>query len=253
VAGARTLVAESYAQTHLNGTIWGIYAGSYTGTFSGGDDSGSLSVTILSDGSVIGTGTFDSVGAFTVSGQLVTNGVLVFAMDGTLTDASFIGTIDLDGTITGSWRNAGATGAFTGQRSSTGSGGDTGNQNSIVLTGDIPSYITGSYTPFSATKLSTTISWSSGWENYLSDGYWTLSIAFVNNTESIEQVSFQWTGYVGSTMESIVYSCAIWNSYYDCNGASIDINNRRVTFTSVALQDIVGGTPSATLNGTLKY
>ena len=252
VAGARTLVTESYAQTHLSGTIWGIYAGSYTGTFSG-DDSGSLSVTILSDGSVTGTGAFDSVGAFTVSGQLVTNGVLVFAMDGALTDASFIGTIDLDGGITGSWKNAGATGAFTGQRSNTGSSGDAGNQDSIVLTGDIPSYITGSYTPSSATKLSTTISWSSGWENYLSDGYWSLSIAFASDTEFIEQISFQWTGYVGSTVESIVYSCVIWSSDNDCNNASIDIINRRVIFTSVALQDIVGGTPSATLNGTLKY
>lgn len=264
-AGARTLVTSSYSQSHLSSTIWGYFAGDYTGTFSG-DDSGSFNATILPDGSITGTGTSGSVGVFTVSGQLSTNGTITFALGGTSTSANFTGSIAKNRTLSGTWINSSTTGSFSGQRASTtggdtdgsstgdGGGGDAGSQGSMTLTGGSLSYIAGSYTPSSATKIATTITWTNGWANYLSDGFlWTLSIAFSNDTGSIQQISFQWTGSVGSTLESVVYSCAAWSSDYDCNNATIDISNRRATFTGVALQDLLGGTPSVILNGALEY
>ncbi len=249
VAGARTLVAESYAQTHLSSTVWGIYAGSYNGTFSG-DDSGSFSVTTLPDGSVTGTGTFDSVGTFSVSGQLATSGTFIFAMDGTSTVTSFTGTIDLDGTITGIWKNAGATGAFTGQRSSTGSGGDVGGSTSspygsVTITGD-GSYAGIFFAPDTGSDYG--IGGVYGGLAIWSEGLLMLSANFKTISYYYgKDISFE-------NIYSVTYSCqsGIYGSNGDCSGVSNDVGTRTVTFLNVELQ-APGLGDVILLNGALKY
>lgn len=264
-ASARTLVTDSVAQNHLRNTIWNYYAGSYTGTFSG-DDSGSFDVTILASGMIVGTGT-NSVGTFLVTGQLSTDGSLTFAAGGTSTGASFSGQIDTDGALSGTWNNASESGTFSGNRTSSvvnneGNtvdepvNNDTTAGNSIVLSGDIPDYVSGSYTPVPTNTIHSPVTGGISWSNNISDiyagkPYWMISVHYEGNI--VDSILFSWSGLNGSTRELFTYACPFYfdGNNHDCTGATIDINNRTVTFnnTVVPYPDI----GSAILNGTLTY
>ncbi len=260
VAGAHTLVTDRVAQTHLSSTIWNYYAGNYTGTFSG-DDSGTFDVTILASGMIAGSGT-SSEGTFLVTGQLSTDGTLTFATGSTSTSATFSGKIDVSGALSGTWKNAGESGTFSGNRTSSvvnndentvdePVNNDTTAGNSIVLSGDIPDYVSGGYTPAGTTYSPVTsgIGWSGIMEIY--EPYWMFSVGYDGN--NIESILFGWTGLNGSTREAFIYQCPIYfdGNYHNCTNAVIDKNNRTVTFNNVVISAPNIG--SAILNGTLTY
>lgn len=253
-AGARTLVTDSVAKKHLSNTIWNYYAGSYSGTFSG-DDSGSFDVQIMANGMMIGTGTSSSVGTFTVTGQLSTDGSLTFATGGTSTSATFTGKIGTKGALSGTWKNTGQTGKFSGQRlaSKTGSNntstGNTGGSNtggntsspygSVTITG----YIKTTFTPSTGTGSSIGAYWIG-----IPTDMKTLIVGLIDGITPGRSISYQ-------KAMTTTYSCksGILGSYSDgCLGLSHDTSKQTVTFTNVKLQG-PGFGDVIVLNGTLKY
>ena len=115
--GARGLVSSTVAQAHLKSTIWGYYSGQYSGSFRGGD-SGTWNVTLLPDGSIIGSGFSNNLrGSFAVNGRVGTDGTLNFATGGTSTGVGFTGTLTDDFKLSGTYSGNGVTGSFSGQRS----------------------------------------------------------------------------------------------------------------------------------------
>ncbi len=101
-AGARTLVTATQAQTHLNGSLIALLSGNYSGSFSGGD-TGTFSITIDNDGTITGTGQ-GSDETFSISGAVNSDGTAA-AGDAT-TGASFVMSINRDGTVSGTWTNS---------------------------------------------------------------------------------------------------------------------------------------------------
>ena len=74
-AGVRSLVAAGEALRHLNGTLLETLGGKYTG-YIVGDDSGTWSIDITSNGTVAGVGTSKAIGDFSVSGSATPTGRL---------------------------------------------------------------------------------------------------------------------------------------------------------------------------------
>lgn len=97
------------------------FAGSYSGSYSGAD-SGTVSVTISASGAITGSGSSTADPAepyqFSVSGQVATGGSVSLTGTGSAGTATFTGTINAQGVMSGTWSD-GATrsGTFTVTRS----------------------------------------------------------------------------------------------------------------------------------------
>ncbi|MFT4541406.1 MAG: hypothetical protein ACI835_003867 [Planctomycetota bacterium] len=104
-AGERALVSASSAQNHLQTTILGAFAGSYSGTFNG-DDSGTFALGIDASGVITGTGDSNDEGSFAISGTADASGATDLLGGSVSTGATFGGEVHLDGTISGTWENA---------------------------------------------------------------------------------------------------------------------------------------------------
>jgi len=99
----RTLVDEITAQGHLGDSLLALMAGIYSGTFTG-DDAGTWTVTIGTDGTIMGDGVSVKLngGPFTISGSVATSGNL--AATGFAGLATWTGNIDRSaGVISGTW------------------------------------------------------------------------------------------------------------------------------------------------------
>lgn len=107
----RTLVSTTAATSHLNATLLGLLAGSYSCSFSGGD-SGTVNVTIA-NGTVSGSGTSRYSAGFAVGGQVVSSGDTTLTAGGTSTGGTFTGKITSEGTGSGSWQAGSASGTWT--------------------------------------------------------------------------------------------------------------------------------------------
>ncbi len=255
-AGARTLVTDSVAKKHLSNTIWSYYAGSYAGTFSG-DDTGSFDLQIMPNGMMIGTGTSNSGGIFSISGHLGTDGTLTFATGSTSTSATFSGKIDTSGALSGTWKNAGETGKFSAQRATSKSssknttGNTGGNASSPYGSVTITGYMKTTFAPGTGSGSGSTQSVGGYWMDNSSAGAFsslTINLADESSIFAGTLINF---GEIGSTN----YSCmsGMWGSYADdCLGVSHDASKRTVTFTNVKLQG-PGFGDVILLNGTLKY
>ena len=113
--GNRTLVSNAFAQSHLSDSLFAIMAGIYTGSFSG-TDTGNWSVTVATDGTVIGTGNSNSSGGFTISGNVDSSGTASLTATGNAT-TSWSGMIDItNGNFTGSWSGGADSGNFSGTK-----------------------------------------------------------------------------------------------------------------------------------------
>ncbi len=110
------LVDATTAENEIASTVDTAFAGNYAGTYSG-DDSGTWSVAIASDGSVLGTYTDSKGGVGNVSGALASGTTYT----GTAGSSSWTGTLDTSKTpavFSGKWANSvnPATGTFTGTK-----------------------------------------------------------------------------------------------------------------------------------------
>lgn len=119
VAPGNTLVTALEAQAHLTDSLNDLFAGSYSGTFSG-DGSGTWQLTINSSGAVSGTYTPAGGGAGPVNGQmapaLTTGGRYVFA--GTTDGGTWGGYLDVaSGAFNGTWTGGGGSqGIYMGRK-----------------------------------------------------------------------------------------------------------------------------------------
>ncbi len=104
-AGTHSLTPVSEAITHAENSIGALLSGNYSGTYSG-DNAGTWSGTITSSGVISGTAT-SSLGetvAFAGTVSRDGSGATQFQTSGGASDGtSFIGTFDLNGTVSGSW------------------------------------------------------------------------------------------------------------------------------------------------------
>ena len=114
--GNRALVSNAFAQSHLSDSLFAIMAGIYTGSFSG-TDTGNWSVTVATDGTVIGTGNSNSNGAFSISGNVDSSGTASVTATGNAGTANWSGMIDItNGNFTGSWSGGADSGNFSGSK-----------------------------------------------------------------------------------------------------------------------------------------
>lgn len=95
------------------------FEGKYTGTFSGGDY-GTFTLTIDSQGDISGTAYSEKYeDAYSVSGEISSDGEMNMTAGSADTGATFKGSIDSSGTISGTWKNSyyGISGTFSGSKS----------------------------------------------------------------------------------------------------------------------------------------
>ena len=118
VPGA-ALVDATTAENEITNTVNSAFAGNYAGTYNGGD-TGTWTVAIASDGSVLGTVTDSKGGISNVSGSLVSG----TTYSGTSGSATWTGTLDTSkapAVFSGTWNNPNANpnpvnGTFTGTK-----------------------------------------------------------------------------------------------------------------------------------------
>ncbi len=111
--GSRTLVPAAQAQAHLASTLRTAVAGRYEGRYSG-DDSGPFAVFIDQSGSLFGWAVSAFDGTINLTGGADTAGGFV-AGDAS-TGAMFMGTLEADGTLSGTWQLGPESGSFSGSR-----------------------------------------------------------------------------------------------------------------------------------------
>ena len=116
-AGAN-VATSAQAATHMSKSMFGLFAGSFSGSFSG-SLSGTWTLTIDSQGGVIGTATDNSNATFPVSGNMATamGTGSTYAFTGTGGGTPWVGTLNLlTRQFSGTWNDgAGAKGTFTGK------------------------------------------------------------------------------------------------------------------------------------------
>lgn len=103
-AGSRVLLSQNTAVTHFKTSIYSSIRGTYCGTYSG-SDSGNWKIDVDSAGVITGSGNSSVVGAFTITGNVKTNGAAVFqqVISGSASGAGFSGTFDFINGLSGSW------------------------------------------------------------------------------------------------------------------------------------------------------
>lgn len=111
--GPRALIPAQDAQDHLGNTLRTIVAGRYDGTFAG-DDSGPFHVYVDREGVLFGWAVSASDGPLALTGGADTDGGFV-AGDAS-SGATFSGTIEPDGTLSGNWQLPPESGTFQGTR-----------------------------------------------------------------------------------------------------------------------------------------
>ncbi len=115
---APTLTDAATAGAHLGSSLLALYAGDYSGTFGGGQ-SGTWFVTIDTDGRLGGQGQSDQTGPFTITGETSPDGSTTFTGQAGL--ATFQGTVDFSGNLSGTWvlQSTAQRGTFSGNRITT--------------------------------------------------------------------------------------------------------------------------------------
>ena len=100
--GVGPLTPLALAQNHLQGSLLGLQAGRYTGSFAG-DDSGSFRAYLDRRGNVLGHGSSQAGPMFLLAGLIASDGSGTFGS--VTTGSSFDVGVD-DGAVTGTWANA---------------------------------------------------------------------------------------------------------------------------------------------------
>lgn len=115
--GNASLVSASDAQAHIRGNLLKEYAGTWTGSYTGADH-GPCSVTITQTGGISGTCTSQGYGntTFVIAGTVSSSGQSTAG--NATTGASFTGTYQRHGEVTGDWHNSNLniSGTFTMKR-----------------------------------------------------------------------------------------------------------------------------------------
>ena len=101
--GALSMVSDTDAKTHLRSNLIKEYAGTWAGTYKGGD-SGPCQINITTTGQLSGTCTSAAVGLFNVTGTVSSSGQ--FTQGSGTTGAVFSGTLSRNGTVSGTWTNS---------------------------------------------------------------------------------------------------------------------------------------------------
>lgn len=109
----RTLVSETSAKTHLNGSLLGKLAGTYSCTYSG-SDRGTATAIMSSNGVLTGNASSSLYNyGCTLSGSFTSSGQATFVAGGSCGNASFTGNISLNGSGSGNWSSTGYSGTWS--------------------------------------------------------------------------------------------------------------------------------------------
>lgn len=111
--GSRALIPAMAAQDHLGTTLRTVVAGRYDGRFTG-DDAGPFSVYVDREGVLFGWAVSPFEGLIALTGTAQTDGG--FLAGDTASGATFMGMIERDGTLAGTWENLPDTGTYSGTR-----------------------------------------------------------------------------------------------------------------------------------------
>lgn len=271
---APTLVSAADAELHLAGSLVSANSGTYSGTWlqtMGPDsDNGVWTFDIDSTGELTGCGrsNVNSLEFFTMIGSVSSSGSIEVTGGSTNTGATFSGTIDANGNLSGTWENTGdgISGTFGGGETANPSidcspnnpdPGSSGEFGSLTISGDAEfgtsfSAIV-SIPTFAPGTIYGTIAWSSA-PDFASTLIGRLvSIGF---NPSTSEVSAVYAGDTNAAGDVLLYQLLC--SAGDCSGISIDMTARTVTFNnlSVPVDTSLGfnvATSPITLTGTLTY
>lgn len=118
-SGERSLVSAFEARNHMRNTLFGLYAGDYSGTFTGGD-SGTWNVNVDSSGNITGSlYSNEDTENYWISGSVISSGNTNLIAGDVYTGATFTGTINyVTGHISGTWENTywSISGTFSGEK-----------------------------------------------------------------------------------------------------------------------------------------
>ncbi len=257
---ARPMVSRTQARDTFRNNLLGLLAGKYQGSFAG-DDAGTWSVTIDTDGNITGVSVSDVYGSDTVSGSVGSNGQ--GNMDGTVGGSTFSGNFNRNGTVSGTWSDGEDSGTFTGNRISSTpppAGGDSG---SLSIAGADSSVVGMSFTPnlepvvidFNTGNVA--VSWA---QQIFTDSEFEsrqMLFTFNKNDGSLQSI-----GYLRLTGTSPTNPTSFYSYQLDCEFAApacasitLDIGQGQVTFstTSLIADNETDATDAIILNGTLRW
>ena len=121
ISGGNALATEQDARLHFETTLMGLLAGIYNGTYSG-DDSGTWSIVVDSDGVITGSGCSTvALSEFDIRGEVTSDGEL--SSFGFASNGNFLGSFDASsGNFSGNWAADGDTGTYSGLKATSRSG-----------------------------------------------------------------------------------------------------------------------------------
>ncbi len=252
LGSVRNLVTSLSAQAHFRGSLLGLFKGFYRGTFSG-DASGTWEFMVSSQGLITGTSIADDGGSEILSGSIGSNGQA--SVSGTAGSGTFTGIFQPDGNVTGTWQDLveGESGTFTGNRvASSGEDDEVETDPSVLgslgLSGSDTSAIGTSFTPNKPTLVNIDTSGGSVIWNYDDIGVDILKgkgIAIALGF--LEDGTVTGLGIGVGTVE-VVSGATIAKTYgyallcseigADCSGISVDIAEKKATFSNASIPKI---------------
>ena len=287
------LVDATPAMNHLNDSIatcefTGLYSGTWQQTSPDMSDNGFWSFSVSTTGTLSGSGGSNVFAGddFEMSGTISANGDTEVTAGSTTTGASFSGTVDAAGIVSGTWSNAtfGTSGTFTGSRSADssiscggtstppdgGNGGNGGNGStdlgSLTATGtDVTSGgVASTFTPVweAAVYFNVNDNAHVTWTDFdtanppvnIGDLTHQMELQFDSVTGVIGSLQFRAT-HIGVGSYFYRLDCAVGS----CSGLGVTANDmtKEVTFTDAVLVSTNGpgnsATASITVSGTITY
>ena len=241
---ARSLLPRSEVITTLRANLLTLLSGQYQGTFTG-DDAGTWSITVDTDGVVTGESISNTYGTDTVSGNISSDGES--SIDGTAGSSVFSGSFNRDGTVNGTWNDdEGDTGTFTGKRvtaitipgevppvTEPGTTGD------LTISGNDTGAIGNAFSPnlqpviFTQTGVSS-VSWV---EDFSTDGITgrRFLILIFNDEGKALTLNYSTTLLQSAMVTAYYYTLDCEEMPLSCENISLNVVTKQATFTSTSL------------------
>jgi len=271
---ARTMVPRVQARESFRTNLIALFAGDYQGNFTG-DDTGTWTATVDSNGGITGLRKSDNFGDAGISGSVASSGQS--KISGTVDTVVFSGIFNRNGDVSGTWQDDDATtGSFSGRRISTplisNNGGTTtlpvNNFGSLIISGNDSAVIGASYIPnlnpvaIKDTIFNTgtvTVNWS---QNIFSNTeFESRSMAFRFNEKDGSLYSIIYIRLTGNSPNSAPTS--FYSYFVDCEddpqaclSITVDAVQQQLTFNNTKLVVDIGNnnaTNTIDLNGRLSW
>jgi len=260
------LVSSASAEQHLRGTLLGELAGAYTGTYTEVPvgDRGTWVFTADEFGNITGCGESTVyLETFSIAGTVSSSGATEVVAGSTSNGATFSGSINLNGSVSGNWSNTidGSSGTYSGSLAtgnvpncSTSSNPSTpptaGNLGGLVISGTDTAVIGTLFTPNEVTLPSAN---SARWRTVVDGGN---GMGIVTHSMLVNlDVNGNLTDFVYSrVIDSAEYHYRLDCAIDDCSNIYADTTTQVVTFSNVivpALAEQGVATAPITITGTL--